>query len=84
MSKLCLVLFALLLGGCATLDTARGFVRDKEAKISSQLLLDAEWLVCVKSSIGSVKQRYGQTVERASTYKDFCDGDAKANIVAPK
>ena len=79
-----IIALALLLGGCATLDTARDVVKQKGAQAADQGLTDAEWLVCNAAPIGSVKRRYGQTVERADTYKDFCDGDGKANVVSPE
>lgn len=77
------VISALLLSSCATLDTARDVVKQKGAQASDALLLDAEWLVCKKSSIGAVKRRYGMTIETAETYRQFCDGDGKANVIAP-
>ena len=56
----------------------------KGAEIADQALTDAEWAVCQAASVGSVKRRYGQTIKRADTYKDFCDGDGKANVIAPE
>lgn len=75
---------ALLLGACATADTAREVVKLKGAQAADQGLTDAEWLVCNAAPVGAVKRRYGQTVERADTYRDFCDGDGQASVVAPK
>ncbi len=72
---------ALLLGGCAT---ARDVAKQKGAQAADSALLDAEWLVCKATSIGAVKRRYGQTVESAETYRRFCDGDGKANVVSPE
>ncbi len=77
-------LLALLLGGCTALDTARDVVKLKGAQAADQGLTDAEWLVCNAAPIGSIKRRYGQTVERADTYREFCDGDGQANVIAPE
>ena len=79
-----LLLGAISLGGCEAADTARALIKQKGAATADQGLTDAEWLLCNASSIGSVNRRYGQTVERADTYKDFCHGDGRANVVAPK
>lgn len=77
-------LVALLLASCSTVDTARGVIKQKGATLASEALVDAEWLVCNAATVGSIKRRYGQTVERADTYKDFCDGDGQANVIAPE
>ena len=74
---------AFFLAGCAAVDTARTVVKAKGASVADQTLVDAEWAVCSLAPIGAVKRRYGQTVGRAETYKEFCDGDGRANIVAP-
>ena len=78
------ILALALLGGCATLDTARDVVKQKGAQAADTALLDAEWLVCKATSIGAVKRRYGQTMETAETYRRFCDGDGQANVVSPE
>lgn len=78
------LLAAFLLAGCAAVDTARDVVKVKGAEAADQALTGAEWVVCNAAPVGSVKRRYGQTMERADTYKDFCDGDGQANVIAPK
>lgn len=79
-----LLLGVISLGGCEAVDTAREVVKQKGAKIADGILTDAEWVLCKEASIGSIKRRYGKTVESANTYKDFCDGDGRANVVSPK
>ncbi len=81
MMRISVIALILVLGGCAT---ARDVVKQKGAQAADQVLVDAEWTLCQASSVGSIKRKYGQTVERADTYKDFCDGDGKANVVAPE
>ncbi len=51
---------------------------------ADKVLTNAEWVVCNLTSVGAIKRRYGQTIERANTYKDFCDSDGKANVIAPE
>ena len=74
-----ILVLALLLGACTALDV----VKQKGAALADQGLTDAEWVVCKLTPIGAIKRRYGQTVERADTYKDFCYGDGQANVIAP-
>ena len=74
----------LLLGACSTIDAARETVKLKGAEAADQGLLDAEWYVCKVARVGAVKRRYGQTVETAQTYRQFCEGDGQANVTSPK
>ena len=69
----------LMLGACEYTDGAKV----KGAGLADKGLTEAEWLLCYAATIGSVKRRYGQTVERASTYKQFCDGSEAANVIVP-
>ena len=73
----------LFLGACTEFTAVKKAVATKGAELSDDALVDAEWWVCYAASIGSVKRRYGATVERAETYKDFCHGDGDANVVKP-
>jgi len=82
--KVVLLMTALLfLGACTEFTAVKKAVATKGAEFSDDALVDAEWWVCYAASIGSVKRRYGATVERAETYKDFCHGDGDADVVAP-
>lgn len=82
--KLVFLITALLfLGACTEFTATKKAVAVKGAELSDSALVDAEWWVCYAASIGSVKRRYGATVERADTYKDFCYGDGEANVVEP-
>lgn len=79
-----LVSLLVLLGACSTFDTVKTTVKAKGAKVAVEVLTDAEWVVCRAAPVGAVKDRYGQTVERADTYKEFCEGDGKANVISPE
>jgi len=81
--KTSIVALMLFLGGCASLQTAKTAVAVKGGELSKQALVDAEWWVCRAATVGSVKDRYGQSVERALLYKNFCEGNGKANVIAP-
>jgi len=84
MSKIIILVSILALGACANLDTARTTVAVKGAEVSDQVLADAHWATCYAASVGAVRRLYGQTVDRAATYKDFCQGDGNANVIAPE
>ena len=71
----------LLLSGCASIDTAKTAVALKGAEISDTALKDAVWWTCQGSSVGAVKRMYGITSERASLYREFCQGSGTANVI---
>ncbi len=73
----------LLLSGCTGLDTTRTAIAAKGAAAADQILIDAEWSLCFAATVGSIKRRYGQTIERAGTYKSFCDGADGVNVIEP-
>ena len=73
----------MMLSACASVDVAKKAIANKAAQASATALLDAEWWVCRAASVGSVKDRYGQSVERSMLYKNFCDGSGEANVVGP-
>ena len=74
----------LILGACAQVDLAKKVIAVKGAEVSATILTDAEWVLCRAASVGSVKDRYGTTEERATTYHEFCEGSGKANVIAPE
>ncbi len=72
----------LLLGACGSVYSST--VVDKAASSADDVLLAAEWTACYGASVGAVKRKYGQSVERAEAYKNYCDGVGEANVVAPR
>ncbi len=70
----------LILSGCASYQAG---IAAKGAEVADELLTTAEWQVCYAASVGSIKRRYGMTVERANLYKEFCSGAGAANVVGP-
>ncbi len=82
MRLLCPIFIALWLGACTGLDTTRSTIASKGAAAADQVLVDAEWTICYAATVGSIKRKYGQTIERAATYQRFCDGQG-ANVIAP-
>ena len=79
------ILFAglLVLSACASYETVRDTIVDKAADVADQVLIDSEFTLCEASTIGSVKRRYGQSVERANLYREFCSGSGIANVIRP-
>ena len=73
--------FLLLLGACASVDVAKKAVALKGTEISDTALKDAVWWTCQGSSVGAVKRMYGITSERASLYREFCQGSGTANVI---
>ncbi|KKL25334.1 hypothetical protein LCGC14_2406370 [marine sediment metagenome] len=77
--KLYIPTFILLLltacGQTSTGNLIRSTFQDKAAEIAAEGLKNSEWFVCRGASIGSVKDRYGQTQEGANSYNAFCDAD---------
>ena len=79
------VIILLILSACgqtATGNLIRSTFQDKAAEIATEGLKNAEWFVCRYASIGSVKDRYGQTQEGANSYNAFCDADG--TIIQPE
>ena len=71
----------LALGACSSVT--KDALKSRGANAADQLLIDSAWAVCELASIGSVNRKYGQTTARADTYKAFCKGDGKANVISP-
>lgn len=70
----------LLISGCATLDR----VAVEGAKVADDVLTTAEWTLCEAATRGSLKRRYGTSIERATAYKEFCDGNSTVNFIEPE
>ncbi len=84
MRTLFILLTGLLLSGCSNLDAPRQAAMIKGAEAADRALIYAEWELCYAATVGSIKRRYGRTLERANTYQDLCDGSDAANPIAPK
>ncbi len=69
----------LLISGCTSLD--RAVVGG--AKAADRVLSTAEWTLCEAATRGSLKRRYGISIERAEAYKEFCDGNTAVNLIGP-
>ena len=46
-------------------------------------LASAEWFMCFGASVGSIKRRYGRTVELADAWRAICPSEAET-ILAPQ
>ncbi len=80
MKILFIAIAALLLAGCASFDVMAPKVADKGARVSDNALTAAEWAICNAASVGSVRRRYGATVEMADAWNELCSMD-KGKIV---
>ena len=79
MIKITGIALLILLGGCVSLDR----VAVEGAKVYDKALEAAEWQLCYAASRGSLKRRYGISIERAEAYKEFCDGNTDVNLIGP-
>ena len=68
-----------LVSGCATFDK----VAVGATKAADKILSTAEWTLCEVATRGSLKRRYGTSIERAEAYKEFCDGNTDVNLIGP-
>jgi len=75
MSKIIVIVAALFLGACGSLDAARTAFSEGGAKVMDQALTDAEWVLCYGASIGSVKRKYGGN--KSGAYNDLCDQSSR-------
>ncbi len=83
MGKMIAIIIALSLSGCASYQAGKIAIVSKGAELSDEILTTAEWTVCYAASVGSIKRRYGMSVDRANLYREFCYGEGEANIVGP-
>ncbi len=70
-----------LLSGCASFDTAKQVVTIKAAQVADEALLLSEYQLCVAASIGSIKRRYTQSIDRANEYNAFCGTPESAVVI---
>lgn len=79
-----LACLSLTLGGCGFTsygDIARDVASEKGAQAMDEGLVNAEWFICNAASIGSVKRRYGRTMESAQAYNAICGLTGESAIV---
>ncbi len=79
MIKIAGITLLILLGGCASFDRAA----IGATKVADKVLSTAEWTLCEAATRGSLKRRYGTSIERAEAYKEFCDGNTDVNLIGP-
>jgi len=53
-------------------DTYREAFKAKGKKVAGQTLENAEWVICRAAPVGSVKDRYGISEEKALAYRNLC------------
>ncbi len=76
----------LLLTGCgfSSWGTAvRETIRTGGAQAMDQGLVNAEWVICKESSVGSIHRRYGISKARADAWRVICKTDSAVTVVGP-
>ena len=82
--KAFLITGLLALAGCgftAQGDFVRGAIKEQGAQAFDEGLANAEFFICKAASIGSIKRRYGASVEAAEAYNRLCEEAGRALIV---
>ncbi len=77
----------LFLGGCGFTgqgDFVRNTIATKGAEAADEGLVNAEWWICTGTSIGSIKRKYGVSVERAHAYNRFCPDTSATSVIQPR
>ncbi len=77
------ILTILLLAGCAQLGAYKDEAKQKLSLTADTALADAVWWACEASSIGALRRKYGKSLRRASTYRDFCQGGSDVLLLGP-
>lgn len=82
--KLVTVVTVLFLSACGFTpqgDFARDMVREKGAQAYDEGLENSLWYICNAASVGSIRRRFGVSVEAAAAYQALCA--PSANIIDP-
>lgn len=74
------LLFAALLGGCATVDTAQMAVRDYGARAADEARESAEWALCHGITVGAWRRAYAADPQRAQGWLLLCTPPAAAPL----
>lgn len=78
-----------VLAGCGLTsegDAFRSTFREKSKAAAAASLENSEWYLCRAARIGSVKDRYGVSADKATAYNILCMTDPRFNpiIFVPK
>ena len=84
MGKIATLTLMLALGACSAFSVGKTAVAVKGAEVADEVLTTAEWTLCEVATRGSLKRRYGTSIERAKAYKEFCDGNSTVNFIEPE
>jgi len=60
------------LAACGQIQDINREIAKDAAQGADEVLAIGEWTVCWAASVGSVRRRYGPTVEGQEAYNDFC------------
>ncbi len=76
----------LLLTGCGFTpqgDALRGALQDRGAAAYDQAANNAKWFLREGASIGSIRRAYGTSQAKADAYRQLCEGESTARLLAP-
>ncbi len=82
-----IVVGVLLLGGCGFTQTGavlKEGIKAAGAQAYDAGLENAEYVMCVASSVGSVMRRYGRSQTTADAWRDICFGQEGVDLIGPK
>lgn len=83
---LIVVTLLILLSGCGFTpqgDALRATLREKGKAVAAESLDNSEWFMCRAASVGSVKDRYGVSMEKVIAYNSICKTDPKFTPILP-
>lgn len=81
MIKILGILALLTLGACSLLGDAKQTLATKGAEFMDEGLNDAEWFMCYAASVGSVRRRYGKSVERSTAWRELCEPNPQPTAI---
>ena len=70
--KTVLVVFLLLLTGCAEFGAVKSGIASHGAKAADEALDVAEWGVCEAPTMGAWQRRYGKDATKVDGWKQLC------------
>jgi len=77
-----IVLILVLLSGCAELAATKQAIKHGGAALADDSLNQTIWKLCVASTIGSIKRKYGDSPAKAHALNVLCSEDSQQDFVS--